>query len=118
MLFLGIHGEEGQERLLGYLDVPDRLHPGLVNLRHLVCALVMSLDGSDLLNSTKISREDALTLLAVWDQRDSCASSLDQLTERLRELRSNLLANIFGDAHETAIYIYQNCTGGSKLVPV
>ena len=86
-------------------EVPNRHHPGLIDLRHLVCAIGMSSDVYSLLDVTPISREDAEALLAVWYQRDTQSPSLEELTERLRELRNELLKKVFGQDHAVHAFV-------------
>src|SRR5262245_40982390 len=49
-------------------EIPDPLHPGLLDLRHLACALGMSPDACALLRVTPRPRADAVKLLAAWYQ--------------------------------------------------
>lgn len=86
-------------------EVPDRSHPGLVDLRHLVCAIGMAAEIYSLLEATAISREDALALLAVWYQKDTHSPSLEDLTRRLRELRSELFKKVFGQDHAIHTFV-------------
>jgi len=86
-------------------EVPDRYHPGLVDLRHLVCAVGMSPEACSLFDVIPISREDVVALLAVWYHRDTRSPSLERLTERLRELRSELLKKVFGQDHAVHTFV-------------
>ena len=86
-------------------EVPDRRHPGLVDLRHLVCAIAMSPEAHSLFNVSGVSRENVVTLLSAWYQKDARAPSLDELTERLRGLRADLLAKVFGQDHAVHTFV-------------
>ena len=80
-------------------EVPDRFHPGLVNLRHLACAMTMLPEVVTILNTTPKAHEDALTILVSWYEREIESPRLDELTERLRLMRTELLTKVFGQDH-------------------
>lgn len=94
----------GQARELAR-QVPDRLHPGLVGLRHLVCALAMSRPACALLDTTPISEKEALGHLASWYDSDAEVPELGDLTERLRTLRTGLLSKVFGQDHAVHAFV-------------
>lgn len=80
-------------------QVPDRLTPGLINLRHLAAAAAMSPDLAKLLGAAPISVDHARTLLTSWWEREDNSPRLDELTARLRTLREELLKRVFGQDH-------------------
>ncbi len=86
-------------------QVPDRVRPGLIDLKHLACALAVSPDACVLLNVTQLSREDAVSRLAAWYDRAGQAPRLDELTERLRGLRADLLTKVFGQDHAIHAFV-------------
>ena len=86
-------------------EVPDRLHPGLIDLRHLVCALAMSREVCALLDTSPIAREDALSRLASWCEATGKTPRLEELTERLRALRAELLTRLFGQDHAVHAFV-------------
>jgi cell division protease FtsH len=86
-------------------EVPDRSDPGLVNLRHLVCAVAASRDCCTILNVTALARTDAAALLSAWHERLSYAPSVVELSERLRRMRSELLAKVFGQDHAVHAFV-------------
>lgn len=86
-------------------EVPDRLHPGLIDLRHLVCGAAASREACGLLNCTPMAREDAAALLATWYEKDFQSPRLEELTERLRQLRTDLLAKVFGQDHAVHAFV-------------
>ncbi|MFQ5473535.1 MAG: AAA family ATPase [Dehalococcoidia bacterium] len=86
-------------------QVPDRLHPGLIDLRHLVCATAASRDACTLLRVTPMSRPDAESLLASWYQDEATSPPLDALTEQLRTLRAELLERVFGQDHAVQAFV-------------
>src|ERR1700683_1243905 len=47
-------------------EVPDRLHPGLIDVRHLACALAMSYPVCAMLNALPLIKEDAVARLKTW----------------------------------------------------
>ena len=86
-------------------QIPDSTHPGLIGLRHLVCALAASREACATLNVTPISREDAAAILASWYGKDVQAPQLEELTDRLRQLRAELLVKVFGQDHAIHAFI-------------
>ena len=86
-------------------EVPDRFHPGLVNLEHLVCALAMSRKACGELNVTPIAEKDATLLLATWYERETQTPRLEDLTERLRGMRAELLTRVFGQDHAIHAFV-------------
>lgn len=85
--------------------VPDRLHPGLIDLRHLACAFATVGEACALLKVSAMSRDEALSLLASWYEREGESPRLDDLTERLRGLRSELLTRVFGQDHAVHAFV-------------
>lgn len=86
-------------------EVPDRSHPGLIDLRHLVCATAMCRTACETLNLRPISREDAIRVLAAWSEHAGDAPGLEELTERLRRLRADLLTRVFGQDHAVHAFV-------------
>ncbi|MFH1035869.1 MAG: AAA family ATPase [Pseudomonadota bacterium] len=83
------------------LGVPDDRHPGLVDVRHLVCALAglpalcRALD-----HAQPLGRRDQLALLAQWYQEGmGDTQALADLVGRLRAMRKGLLGRVFGQDH-------------------
>lgn len=81
--------------------VPDLAHPGLVDARHLVCALAASPEVGRLLGGlAPLGRSRQLDLLAQWYQEGmGDPQALAQLVGRLRSLRDDLLGRVFGQDH-------------------
>lgn len=92
-------------------EAPDRLHPGLISLRHLICALAMSKPACELLKKNSqlkaepIDSQQALEILKGWYGADEAAPELGGLTERLQKLRSDLLNKIFGQDHAVQAFV-------------
>ncbi len=86
-------------------QAPDPLHPGSIDLRHLVCAVAMSREVTGLLNVTPLARDSALSLLAAWYEQDTHSARLDELTGRLRGLRADLLTKVFGQDHAVHAFV-------------
>jgi hypothetical protein len=87
------------------VEVPDRNHPALIDVRHLVCAMAISRDACALLKTKSLSREAAVQRLAAWYQAVAESPRLDELTERLRGLRADLLAKVFGQDHAVHAFV-------------
>jgi len=86
-------------------NVPDRSHPGLIGLRHLACAMAVSAEVCGLLNMSRMSAENAEKLLSAWYEKDIQSPGLRDLTESLRELRSDLLSRVFGQDHAVHAFV-------------
>jgi len=97
-------------------EVPDRTHPGLIGLRHLACALAVSREACETLKVVSKTREDAAAILASWYDGDAKTPQLDELTERLRNLRDELLRKVFGQDH--AIHAFVEGLFNAEVVAV
>ena len=86
-------------------EVPDSVHPGMVDLRHLVCAIAISRASCIILDVTPMARDDALRLLASWYEKESETPRLEELTERLRVVRADLLAKLYGQDHAVHAFV-------------
>ena len=86
-------------------EVPDRAHPGLVDLRHLACALAMSCGVCAMLSVVPFNREDAVARLNAWCIEEGSAPRLEELTEKLRVLRADLLVKVFGQDHAVQVFV-------------
>src|SRR5882762_2740832 len=86
-------------------EIPNQCHPGLIDPRHLVCAVAMSQEACSLLSVMAEEREHALALLAKWNAFEAQVPQLDDLTDRFRNLRDHLLANIFGQDHAVHAFV-------------
>jgi ATP-dependent metalloprotease FtsH len=85
--------------------VPDRSHPGLIDIRHIVCALAMADEIALLLKAKSIGHEQAILKLSFWYENDTITPRLDELTERLRKLRTELFQKIFGQDHTIHAFV-------------
>jgi ATP-dependent metalloprotease FtsH len=92
---------EKASELAGGEGVPDRTHPGLVGLPHLICAAAMAVEVANLLGDpvVPIGSKQAMSLLARWVMDGDASLSLGELTGQLRGLRSELLSKVFGQDH-------------------
>lgn len=86
-------------------EVPDRLHPGLIGLRHLVCSLALSREACQNLKQPPMKRERALALLAAWYEKDAVAPRLEDLNDRLYRMRAELLAKVYGQDHAIHAFV-------------
>ena len=87
------------------VSVPDRTHPGLISLRHLVCALAMSRPACEQLGARLLPEKEAIQLLAKWSASDDEVPALGEMTERLRKLRAHLLERAFGQDHAIQAFV-------------
>jgi len=86
--------------------VPDRVHPGLINIKHLVCALALSSEAcSELGGLALISRENALHILSTWHDGTGGMASIANLVDNLRGLRAELLSKVFGQDHAIHTFV-------------
>ncbi len=94
-------------RLASGEGIPDRTHPGLVGLPHLICAAAMSADVANLLGApiAPIGQRQAMALLARWMMDKDLSMSLGELTGQLRGLRTELLSKVFGQDHAVHAFI-------------
>jgi len=84
---------------------PDLVHPGWVSVRHLAFALALSPEACNVLGASPIGREDALKKLGEWFEQESKIPGLGELAEKLRTLRSALLAKVFGQDHAVHAFV-------------
>lgn len=93
--------------LAGGQGIPDRTHPGLVGLPHLICAVAMTAAAANLLGEpiAPIGQRQAMSLLARWMMDSNVSMSLGELTGRLRGLRAELLSKVFGQDHAVHAFI-------------
>jgi len=85
--------------------VPDRTHPGLIDITHLICAIASSRDACRTLGGlTCISQEDAMRILTAWYEQSGGSVSIADLVAKLRGMRAELLSKIFGQDH--AVYTF------------
>ncbi len=87
------------------LQVPDSLHPGLVGLRHLVCALAMCRPACTLLEARALGEKQAAECLRAWYDDDWHVPGLGGLTQQLRTLRTELLKRVFGQDHAVQAFV-------------
>jgi hypothetical protein len=78
---------------------PAPVHPTLIFLPHLVCAVASSLPAAQLPGVTLPRQEQVLQLLRPWVDAESQPPGLGELTQRLRALRHQLLHCVHGQEH-------------------
>jgi ATP-dependent metalloprotease FtsH len=86
-------------------EVPDRSHPGLVDLHHLACALAMSREVCAMVSASPLAKEDAVARLNTWCIEEALNPKLEELTARLRTLRADLLVKVFGQDHAVQAFV-------------
>jgi len=86
-------------------EIPDRFHPGLIDLRHLACAIAISREACAILGVTPMATDDATRLLASWYEKEAESPRLEELTERLRSVRAELLTRVFGQDHAVHAFV-------------
>ena len=97
--------------------VPDRVHPGLVDVKHLVCALAVSRKACRILGDvTPISLDEALEFLHLWYEELEERPTLGDLISRLRNLRTELLTRVFGQDH--AVHTFVEALYNSEVTAV
>lgn len=80
--------------------VPDRIHPGLIDIKHLVCAIALSSEACYQLGDlSPITNDDAVKMLATWYDAGNTSLSLADLIGNLRTLRAELRKKVFGQDH-------------------
>ena len=90
--------------------VPDRSHPGLIDIRHLVCAIACSGEACRKLGAfAALTREDAVKILTAWYADGHRTVSLTNLVNTLRGLRSELSTRVFGQDHAIHTFIEGIC---------
>jgi cell division protease FtsH len=86
-------------------EVPDRSHPGLVDLHHLACAMAMSREVCAMINASPLSKEDAISRLNAWCIEEALNPKLEELATRLRSLRTDLMAKVYGQDHAVQAFV-------------
>ena len=86
-------------------EVPDCSHPGLVDLHHLACAMAMSREVCAMLNTSPLMKEDAVARLNTWCIEEALNPKLEDLAARLRTLRTDLMAKVFGQDHAVQAFV-------------
>jgi len=83
--------------------IPDPTHPGMIDIRHLICATAMSLETCRVLDVYKpFSKKEAIQILAFWYQEKSPSTMIADLITIFRDLRSELLNRVVGQ--DQAVY--------------
>jgi ATP-dependent metalloprotease FtsH len=85
--------------------IPDRARPGLVDLRHLVCAFAVTSATCSVLDVTPIQIEEVEKRLAEWYENDLQAPGIEKLTSDLRVMRDELLTRVFGQDHAIHAFV-------------
>lgn len=86
-------------------EVPDRQYPGLIDQRHILSAMAASHRACSEWNVQPIDRKTALSHLYGWYEREGSAVGIDVLVNRLRSLRTELLAKVFGQDHAVHAFV-------------
>ncbi|MBN1259804.1 MAG: AAA family ATPase [Anaerolineae bacterium] len=86
-------------------QVPDRAHPGLISLRHLIAATALSRPACTLLETRPITEQEAIQHLVTWYNADAEVPELGDLTDQLRDLRAMLLEQVFGQDHAVQAFV-------------
>jgi len=86
-------------------EVPDRSHPGLIDTGHLACALAMSSEVCFMLGTSPLANDDAIARLNTWCIDEALNPKLEELTARLRVLRTDLMAKVFGQEHAVQAFV-------------
>ena len=78
---------------------PASSRPSEICLWHLTGAVARSLPLEQLHSSPRPTTEQVIQLIATWEQEEAQPASLGELTRRLRALRQDLLAHVYGQQH-------------------
>jgi len=97
-------------------EVPDRLHPGLIDVRHLICAIALTSEACSLVKQLPITHDEAIAYLTKWNEQDVKTPGLEYLSEKLRLLRTELLKRVFGQEH--AIHAFVEGLFNAEVVAV
>jgi ATP-dependent metalloprotease FtsH len=86
--------------------IPDRVHPGLIDIRHLVCAIALSREACRQLGDLDpMVYEDAVKMLVTWYATEDSSPSLTELISHLRGLRAELQRLVFGQDHAIHAFV-------------
>ncbi|MEQ8221007.1 MAG: AAA family ATPase, partial [Candidatus Eremiobacterota bacterium] len=100
----------GRDILISALElatssVPHPVHPGLIDICHIVCAIAMSEYIHKFLRNVKPQSKDFITtLLKSWYNSEDKNSSIVTLMTKLKDLRNELMSRIYGQDH--AVYAF------------
>ena len=86
-------------------QVPDSIRPGLVNQRHLVCAVALSPEACAEIGVSPLARAKTLEQLTTWSRQDHQLPDLGELVDRLHEMRDTLLKRVFGQDHAVHAFV-------------
>jgi cell division protease FtsH len=94
-------------RLASAGGVPDRNHPGYVNVGHLACGLALSDKVQNLFfeGQPPLAFAKAIEKLKEWESQRSVSGAMTGLFSDLRNLRSELLRRVFGQDHAIHAFI-------------
>jgi len=86
-------------------EVPDPHQPALIDLPHLATALASSSEACLLMSMTPMPRDAAVSRLAAWYEKEAKTPDIRDLTERLRQMRMDLLTRVFGQDHAVHAFV-------------
>lgn len=86
-------------------EVPNPHQPALIDLPHLACAIALSQEACLLLSATPQLRDAVMSRLAAWYDKEEKTPDIRDLTERLRQMRVDLLAKVFGQDHAVHAFV-------------
>ena len=71
----------------------------------MIIGLSLSREFSGLIGLTPMSHEDAVRILTGWYQKEGQTPMIGDLMERLRRMRAELLAKVFGQDHAIEAFV-------------
>jgi len=86
-------------------QAPDRVHPGLIDIRHITAALALAPRACELLGCTPKPERDVVALLRSLCESDAGVPMLGKLASDLRALRARLLEKVFGQDHAVQAFV-------------
>ena len=86
-------------------EVPNPHQPALIDLPHLACGIALSREACVLLSVSPLLRDAAVARLVAWYEKEAQTPDIRDLTERLRQMRVDLLARVFGQDHAVHAFV-------------
>ena len=85
--------------------IPDAVHPGLIDLKHLIGALVSSSKAAKQFDFKSVPAEDVIKKISQWNAEETESSNIFELTSRLEIIKSTLMHKIYGQDHAVQAFV-------------
>jgi cell division protease FtsH len=86
-------------------QVPDAVHPGLIDLKHLIGALAASQKFANKYKFSVVPLEDVIRRISLWNEEETESGNIFELTSRLEIMKSSLMHKIYGQDHAVQAFI-------------